>query len=153
SYARIQVAVSWLLRGRKFQLCLQRVATKEYLDVGCGPNTHDAFVNLEYSWHPKIDLCWDINKGIPLPDGSLKGIFSEHCLEHFSLTTVGFILREFRRLMRPGGTVRIVVPDAGLYLGIYQRKSDGDATAQFPYQAADLANGLKAPLVSVNRIF
>jgi hypothetical protein len=28
----------------------------KYLDVGCGPNTHEAFINLDYLWYPKVDV-------------------------------------------------------------------------------------------------
>ncbi len=155
SYSKVQSVFSWLRRGRRFQLSSPRVTAKEYLDVGCGPNTHDGFINLEYRWHPKVDLCWDVSKGIPLKDSSLKGIFTEHCLEHFSLPKVRFLLQEFRRLLRPGGTARVVVPDAGLYIDIYQRKMAGDRSASFPWEIfdRDASGGLTAPLVSVNRIF
>lgn len=153
SYAKVQALISRWMRNRRSQLRSPRVAGKQYLDVGCGPNTHADFINLEYSWHPGIDLCWDVVHGIPLADGSLRGIFSEHCLEHFSLPTVRFLFSEFHRLLSPGGTLRIVVPDAGRYLDLYARREAGETTDEFPYEEEDRAIGLRSPLVSVNRVF
>jgi predicted SAM-dependent methyltransferase len=153
SYAKVQALVGWLIRGRPFQLRSPRVTSKQYLDVGCGPNTHEGFINLEYRWHPGIDLCWDVTRGIPLPDHSLRGIFSEHCLEHFPLPTVYSLLHEFKRLLAPGGTVRIIVPDAELYFDIYDRKRRGDGGAVFPYEEHDSFQGIYSPLLSVNRIY
>ena len=153
SYTRVQALVSKWQRNRRSQLTSSRVVGKEYLDLGCGPNTHPGFINLDYVWHPGIDLCWDVAEGISLPDASMKGVFSEHCLEHFSLPTVRFLLAEIRRLLRPGGVVRIVVPDAGLYLDLYSRRRAGEATADFPYEDAVRASGLTSPLASVNRVF
>src|SRR5258705_11394557 len=99
SYAKVRALVGKLFRNRGFQLRRQRVQTLRYLDVGCGPNSHDEFVNLDYLWHPGIDVCWDISRGIPLASGSMQGIFSEHCLEHFPIATAVEILRECRRVL------------------------------------------------------
>ncbi|MEO8682881.1 MAG: methyltransferase domain-containing protein [Vicinamibacterales bacterium] len=153
SYSKVQGLVSKWKRNQPSQLRSPRVAGKEYLDLGCGPNTHPGFINLDYDWQPGVDLCWDLARGLALPDGSMKGVFSEHCLEHFSLPTVRFLLAEIRRVLRPGGVVRIVVPDAGLYLDLYARRRAGEATADFPYEDAVRSAGLTSPLASVNRVF
>jgi ubiquinone/menaquinone biosynthesis C-methylase UbiE len=108
---------------------------------------------LDYLWHPSIDLCWDITKGLPFPDSSIGGIFTEHCLEHFPLPVAVKILEEFRRVLCPGGAVRVVVPDAQLYLDIYVRQIAGDTKESFPYQEKETFRGISSPILSVNRIF
>ena len=153
SYARVQALIGTYRRNRSFQIRSSRVHGKTYLNVGCGANTQPVFLNLDYTWHPGIDLCWDIRQGIPLASGSMQGIFSEHCLEHFSLPTVRFVLKEFRRLLQPSGTLRLVLPDAGLYLGLYAQRVAGEISPPFPYEDADRRCGLRSPLVSVNRLF
>jgi hypothetical protein len=45
-----------VLRNRSFQLRRERVQTARYLDIGCGPNAHAGFVNLDYEWRPRIDV-------------------------------------------------------------------------------------------------
>ena len=82
SYAAVQVWIGHALRNRPAQLGRRRIANLTYLDLGCGPNVHENFINLDYLWHPQIDVCWDVTRGLPWADGSLQGIFSEHCLEH-----------------------------------------------------------------------
>lgn len=153
SYAKVQTLIGACLRNRSFQIRASRVRGKAYLNVGCGANAQPAFLNLDYTWHPGIDLCWDIRQGIPLASGSMQGIFSEHCLEHFSLPTVRFVLQEFRRLLQPGGTLRLVLPDAGLYLRLYAQRLAGELSPPFPYEEADRRCGLSSALVSVNRLF
>lgn len=153
SYSKVQGLLSRLRRNRGWQAEASRLAGKHYLDVGCGPNTHAAFINLDYDWYPGVDVCWDIARGLPLAAGSVQGIFSEHCLEHFSLPTVRFVLQEFRRVLRPGGTLRIIVPDAQHYLDLYARRMAGEQTEDFPYEDAIREMGLSAPLLSVNRVF
>ncbi len=153
SYAKVQAVVGRLIRNRRFQLRRPRVRDAVYLDIGCGLNPHAGFINLDYLWHPGVDLCWDIGCGLPFADGSLRGVFSEHCLEHFPPERAAKLLREIRRVLRPDGTARIVVPDGELYLQTYVRQREGDNTQSFPYEAAERRQPGWTPMVSVNRIF
>ncbi len=147
--SQVNSLVGFLIRGRRFQLCRRSRLSRQYLNVGCGANAHPDFINLDYNWSPEIDLCWDITKGLPVRNRSLQGIFTEHCLEHISFDDCGRILAEFRRLLRPGGWVRIVVPDAEMYLDLYHRAKRGEAIA-FPVPALD---GDLTPMMHVNRTF
>ena len=153
SYAKVQAWVAPLLRNRSFQLRRPCVLAACYLDVGCGRNHHVGFAHLDYLWHPGVDVCWDIARGLPFSDGAFKGVFSQHCLEHFSLGPALAQLREMRRVLAPGGTARIVVPDGELYLRAYFAQLTGAAEPRFPYQDADGFSGIRTPMLSVNRIF
>lgn len=153
SYAKVQALIGHLYRNRRFQLRRSRVRTLRYLDVGCGPHFHEAFINLDWTWRPGLDLCWDIRRGLPFPDGRFQGVFSERCLEHFDAKAGLVLLREIHRVLAPGGTLRIVVPDAGLYLRTYQLRQAGDTSATFPFEADQVAAGLWTPLTSVNRLY
>jgi len=108
---------------------------------------------MDYLWHPAVDLCWDISRGLPFASGTLQGIFSEHCLEHFSISVTIGILRECRRVLRADGTLRIVVPDAELYMSVYCRQIGGDTGARFPFPLDPGPEGLVSPILNVNRVF
>ena len=153
SYAKVQALVGSLVRNRRFQLRRPRIQAKHYLDVGCGPNIHPHFVNLDFLWHPGIDVCWDIRRGLPFTNGYFQGAFSEHCLEHFDFVTGLAILREIRRVLAPGASARIIVPDAELYLRVYIQQLAGDLTTSFPYQNEEARRPGWTPMQSVNRIF
>jgi len=153
SYAKVQASVGWAIRNRRFQLNRPRVRAAAYLDIGCGLNPHPDLINLDYLWHPQVDLCWDISRGLPFADGALRGVFSEHCLEHLALPAARKLLGEIRRVLAPGGTVRLVVPDAELYLRTYVRQLDGDTAAVFPYQGREGIDAPWSPVLSVNRVF
>lgn len=147
------------IRGNRMQLKKTRGVSDYYLNIGCGSNVQPGFINIDYNWHPGIDICWDITKGIPFPDNSVKGIFTEHCLEHISYFQCYNLLKEFHRVLCFDGTVRIIVPDGELYLDLYQKGKNGD-TVEFPYLGATGKKHLDedspigfTPMMAVNRIF
>lgn len=88
------------------------------LHLGCGPHKLDGWVNVDIlGMHP--DLAWDLRRGVPFPDASAETVFLEHVIEHFALADVLDLLDECRRVLRPGGIVRLGVPDFGRYLESY----------------------------------
>jgi len=153
SYAKVQHWVGKLIRNNPWQVRRAQRSGKEYLDLGCGPNIHGHVINLDYLWRPGVDICWDVSRGIPLASCSMKGVFSEHCLEHFSLSSGIALLREAFRVLSPGGTIRVIVPDAGMYLDTYSARKCGDISPAFPFEAKESFEGAFLPLLSVNRIF
>ena len=62
---------------------------------------------------------------LPMRNGFADEIFSEHSLEHLSPVQVTRALHEWWRVMRPGGKIRIIVPDL---MGIAKKliETDGD---------------------------
>ncbi|MEQ8469305.1 methyltransferase domain-containing protein [Coleofasciculus sp. E1-EBD-02] len=151
---KFQKFMSKIFRNNKLQLINNSLTSKAYLNVGCGANRHKDFINLDYYWSPNLDLVWDITKKIPLKDSSLLGIFTEHCLEHISYLDSYKLLRDFKRMLKPGGYLRIVVPDAELFLDIYQRGKLGERV-YFPNGLTGY-NGVPSsitPLLEINRTF
>jgi predicted SAM-dependent methyltransferase len=147
NFSKVQALISKLIRNSKFQLRKSQ-DDKKYLDVGCGKNIHKNFVNMDYSWSPGIDLCWDITVAkYPFNDNRFDGIYTEHCLEHISIEKCKENINEFYRMLKPGGTLRIIVPDGEIYLDIYQKKKLGQKI-QMPYE-----EGYISPMARINGIF
>src|ERR1035437_8049251 len=153
SYGKVRSFIGFIARRRRSQFVKHSVSTKKYLDIGCGPNLHSHFINLDYRWAPNTDVCWNVTRGIPLPTSSLKGIFSEHCFEHLPLASMPHVLSECHRLLQPGGVIRIIMPDAELYLTRYSQIRQGNRTVALPYSEGDSVEGIYSPILSVNRIF
>jgi predicted SAM-dependent methyltransferase len=153
SYAKFRQWYSNGIRGNPLQL-KKSLEQTQLLNVGCGPNAIAEFVNLDYNWLEGVDLVWDITRGIPFKAERFSGIYSEHCLEHLSYEQVNSILSDFFRLLKPLGMIRIVVPDAELYLEIYRKQKNGEHVT-FPY--GQTAHEIHAPIITsmmvVNSIF
>jgi len=149
NYTKIQYLVSFLIRNKKIQFLGKDFSSKEYLNCGCGSNIREAFINLDWRWEPGIDLCWDVTRKLPLSNSSIKGIYTEHMLEHIPFHKIVPLLSEFKRVLKKDGTVRIIVPDAELYLDLYQSAKQGRKVS-FPYDKKDLN---VTPLMYVNQVF
>lgn len=146
SYAKVQAVIGSVLRNR----WKGTRPAFDYLNVGCGPRTSPGFVHLDYGWHPGIDVCWDLTQPLPFDRSSMTGIFTEHCLEHISYDACLQALREFKRILRSDGTVRIVVPDAELYLRAYVRLRD-QGQDHFPH--VQPIDGQWTAMREVNQVF
>src|SRR4029077_17458324 len=86
------------------------------LHLGCGARHVDGWVNIDFIGVSRVDLPWDLRNQLPFADGSAEAVFHEHLLEHLPLNAVLTLLQECRRLLRPGGIIRVGVPDAGRYV-------------------------------------
>ena len=151
-YTKVQILFSFAIRGRRVQLKRKSLKSKYYLNVGCGENAHADFINIDYQWRPNVELCWDITKGMPFEDNSMKGIFTEHCLEHLTFQQCRALIGEFHRILFPGSIVRIIVPNAELYIDLYQKEKQGERV-DFPYVTEqDLIDGF-SPMMAINRVF
>lgn len=62
----------------------------------------------------------DIRGGLPYPTAGVDLIFSSHMLEHLTYEEGKRVLSECRRVLKPSGAMRILVPDAGYLMTCYQ---------------------------------
>lgn len=66
------------------------------------------------------DLPWDLTSGIPAGDGTCSHVYCSHVLEHLLYPDqVDALLSECRRVLEPGGFLRVVVPDVRQVLEAY----------------------------------
>jgi predicted SAM-dependent methyltransferase len=149
SYTKIQMLKGWFHRNWSRVINPDRVQKLQLLNVGCGPNQKENYINLDWWWTPGIDICCDITQGLPIADASVEGIFTEHCLEHIPFEACQEVLKSFFRILTPGGRVRIAVPDAQIFVNLYTRAQNGE-TVTFPYHDE---YPTYTPMMHMNRIF
>ena len=155
SKGAVRKAIGKLVRNRAFQLVPAPHRAKQYLNLGCGRTLLPDFINLDYGWVKGIDLCWDIRKGIPLPSNSMRGIFTEHTLEHFAWqAALKVFLPECFRILKAGGVIRITVPDAELSLRTYEdarKRGETGTSFRAVYDGGDRIP--MTPMMHVNNTF
>lgn len=111
------------------------------LNLGCGHKVspHPDVVNIDWSMYIRIRtkplfravagalldasrrerlermpdniMAHDLSKGIPFADGTVDVVFHNNVLEHLDREVAEGFLVECRRVLKPGGIHRIVVPD------------------------------------------
>ena len=61
----------------------------------------------------------DVTRPLPYPDASFEAAFGSHVLEHLTPGEADALLRELRRVLRPGGVLRLAVPDLDRVIASY----------------------------------
>ena len=64
-------------------------------------------------------ICWNLRKGIPFGDNTFDGLYQSHFLEHLERSAALEFMVECRRVLKPSGIVRVVVPDLRLAVSDY----------------------------------
>lgn len=81
------------------------------------------WVNIDGLSRDPADLRLDLRTALPLPSHCARFILCEHFLEHLEYPGEALLfLQECRRLLEPGGILRLSVPDAEKYLVAYYEK-------------------------------
>jgi predicted SAM-dependent methyltransferase len=119
------------------------------INIGCGLSGIAGWENLDNSptiWVSRIPLLnrllktpawprdvrrYDVRKGLPYADGSVRYVYSSHTFEHFTYNESLAIAKECLRVLAPGGILRIVVPDLSLIVREYLADAGAQAAQTF----------------------
>ncbi len=96
------------------------------LHLGAGPIGLPGWFNTDLNPQSKDIVYLDVRKPFFIDDETLDYVFSEHLIEHISWSAGLHMLRECRRVLKPGGTVRIATPDLAVLLGLYGNHRDDE---------------------------
>jgi predicted SAM-dependent methyltransferase len=112
------------------------------LNLGCGQRFHPDWVNLDLRPASAAVQPWDLRKELPFPDASFDVVYHSHVLEHLSRADGLQLLRRCRRVLKPKGILRVVVPDLERivrhYLEALEKSVGGDPKWQYRYEWAVL---------------
>ncbi len=90
------------------------------LHLGCSDIYLPDWLNLDLADpRHRLDLCWDLRRGIPFPDGRAEAAFAEHLFEHIGFDGGLALMKECFRVLKPEGVLRITVPDLERYVRSY----------------------------------
>lgn len=81
------------------------------VNIGCGAVFHPAWINLDSSPVTKEVQAHDARRRLPFADASVDVVYHAHLLEHLETNDARKFIGECHRILRPGGTLRVVVPD------------------------------------------
>ncbi len=91
------------------------------LNWGCGHRGEPGWVNSDLKEGPGIDLSCDIRNGLPVDDDQFDYVVSVHALPMIAYSDLVPALAELRRVLGPGGVLRLALPDLERGIAAYQR--------------------------------
>jgi SAM-dependent methyltransferase len=93
------------------------------LNLGCGPNVAPGWLNIDLVPAPGA-VRGDLRAGLPLDDASVDGIAAIHVLQDLAYPDIAPALAELRRVLKPGGVLRLAVPDLDCAIRAYLSGDD-----------------------------
>ena len=112
-----RVLNGWVNLDRTIHVPISRINWMPKLLYRLGRMSKEQYSHYELGHWQRVTY-WDIGYPLPFADNSFDYIYSSHVLEHLDFQVFQRILTECYRVLKPGGWVRMVVPD--LYLSASQ---------------------------------
>ncbi len=110
----------------------------DFLNLGCGGCFHRDWVNVDFVSSDPDVIKHDLREKLPFSDSSFSVVYHSHVLEHLPRRAAPGFIRECHRVLKPGGILRVVVPDlegiARLYLENLSGALAGDPAARGRYE-------------------
>jgi predicted SAM-dependent methyltransferase len=94
------------------------------LHLGCGKRFLPGFLHIDREPYDHLDHHGDIKDLSMFPDGSVSLIYACHCFNYFDDDDARAALAEWRRVLRPGGVLRVAVPDFASITRYYVQSGD-----------------------------
>lgn len=106
------------------------MADRLLVNLGCGQRLHPDWANYDlFSTRPEVKEA-NFIKGIPLPGDSADVVYHSHVLEHLHLDDAKRFLGDCHRVLKPGGILRVVLPNFEQscrdYIAILDRRAAGE---------------------------
>jgi SAM-dependent methyltransferase len=81
------------------------------LEIGPGGARLEGFETLNVVAGRSVDYVLDCSKSLPFESGTFLAIYASHVVEHLPWYKANDILREWVRVLKPGGMLEVWVPD------------------------------------------
>lgn len=91
------------------------------LHLGCGPRYIEGFYHIDALEFPHINYQGSVKDLSQFANDSIELIYAAHLLEHFGRKEFLTVLREWYRVLKPGGILRIAVPDFEKVVKMYSK--------------------------------
>jgi predicted SAM-dependent methyltransferase len=149
------------------------------LNVGCGNSPTEGWENLDNSFSVRFakrpgllallvrahltstesievarmarenGVRWALCGRLPYGDSSVDVVYSSHMFEHLDRSEARDFLRESLRVLVPGGTIRIAVPDLALLVSEYMITGDADRFIERTFLAMPKPKSPKEKIISL----
>lgn len=125
-YYRVIAWLARLLTPFRYASYLRKQSSPR-LQIGAGPSFTEGWLVTDIE-PPRLQVGYlDATKRYPFPSARFDYVHSEHMIEHVPWAGGLAMLKECRRILKPGGTIRIATPDLKVLLDLYYNPESPDA--------------------------
>jgi predicted SAM-dependent methyltransferase len=121
---RARGAAQYVVRGHLVRRYLVRRyladASDPKLHIGAGPVRLDRWLNTDLI---SGEVYVDLTRRLPFADATFSAVFGEHVIEHLSEGAALALMVELRRVLRPGGVLRLTTPDLHKIIALYEDRN------------------------------
>jgi predicted SAM-dependent methyltransferase len=100
------------------------------LHLGCGEKILEGYTNIDL-YNPKAEVKADIAK-LPYDENSADEIYNCHVIEHSDYFEAMEWIKEWKRVLKPGGSLVMETPDLTLLCQKYMASSVNDRVKLYP---------------------
>jgi predicted SAM-dependent methyltransferase len=94
------------------------------LHLGCGKTFIPGYYHIDIIEFPHVDLVHSVESLPMIQDNSCDVVYACHILEHFHRKQIVPVLKEWLRILKKDGVLRIAVPDVTSLFTVYQQTHD-----------------------------
>lgn len=94
------------------------------IHLGCWHRYIPGFIHVDLCDMPHIDYKTSIDKLSFLEDEAASLIYCSHAFEYFDRKQANEVLKEWHRVLKPGGVLRLAVPDFESLIKVYRKTGD-----------------------------
>jgi hypothetical protein len=81
------------------------------IELGSGPHGKPGYYHVDAVKVGNVDRESDVRNLDWILDDAVDDLYSAHTIEHFSYTEIDTILKEWHRVLKPSGIIRLKMPD------------------------------------------
>ena len=94
------------------------------LHLGSGGRYLQDYIHIDISDHDHIDIKTSVDKLTSIEDDSVEEIYASHVLEYFDREEVVTVLKEWKRVLKKNGILRLAVPNFEALISVYQQSEN-----------------------------
>ena len=94
------------------------------LHLGSGSRYLEGYVHIDIADYEHIDIRTSIDKLNTIDDDTVSEIYASHVLEYFDRNEVESVLKEWMRVLKKDGILRIAVPNFEALIKVYEETNE-----------------------------
>ena len=94
------------------------------LHLGCGERYLEGFTHVDLAKYDHIDYEIPVDNLQIFSDNSIEEIYASHVIEYFDREEIKSVLKEWNRVLKKNGVLRIAVPNLPELIKVYETYND-----------------------------